>query len=535
MARNFDLALRGPRPASGLEPLRVIAEKAGLGEWWAKVEAILSSLLAIDGEQPFAELLDLLAVTAEALCGEPVWSGVDGRVLAAFIEELREAARDAGTLADPRELHAILRDAMDRTAVRPPWGGHPRVSLYGLIEARMSRADLIICGGLVEGVWPASPAADALLPPAVLRALGVPGADFRIGLAAHDLAAALGAPEVVLSWSARDESAPVIPSRFVLRVKAMLGELLERHEETEAVRLARAIDDAPLAPRYSRPQPMPNPEQRRVAISVTGLDRLRGDPYQFYAGSILRLSRLDPLDAEPSAAWKGTAVHAILERWHKEGDALLPIANQVLDEMSAHPLIRALWRPRLMAALDWIGEEVKKLGCEGRVVVGSEVRGEMIVKGVRVHGRADRIDRLPDGKLAVVDYKTGKPPSPGMVEAGFALQLGLVGMIAERGGFDGVAGIPERFEYWSLGKGKAGFGYVEEPILDGRRRSGIARGEFLTITAAYLDDAIDRWILGSDPFTARLNPDIGGYNDYDQLMRLDEWLPHMRPDEEGAA
>jgi len=30
--------------------------------------------------------------------------------------------------------------------------------------------------------------------------------------------------------------------------------------------------------------------------------------------------------------------------------------------------------------------------------------------------------------------------------------------------------------------------------------------------------------LGAEPFTARLNPDIGGYNDYDQLMRLDEWL-----------
>jgi ATP-dependent helicase/nuclease subunit B len=423
---------------------------------------------------------------------------------------------------------------MDRVAVRPPWGGHPRVSLYGLIEARMSRADLVICGGLVEGVWPASPAADALLPPAVLRALGVPGADFRIGLAAHDLAAALGAPEVMLSWTQRDEGAPVIPSRFVLRVKAMLGELLDRHEEAEAVRLARAIDDAPPAPRYPRPQPMPSAEQRRVPISVTGLDRLRGDPYQFYASSILRLSALDSLDAEPSAAWKGTAVHAILERWHKQGGALLPIAHEVLDEMSAHPLMRALWRPRLMAALEWIGDEVETLRGEGREVLRSEARGEMIVKGVRIHGRADRIDRLPDGKLAVVDYKTGKPPSPSMVEAGFALQLGLVGMIAERGGFEGVSGVPERFEYWSLGKGKAGFGYVEEPILEGRRKSGIPRGEFLPTTAAYLEDAIDRWILGSDPFTARLNPDIGGYNDYDQLMRLDEWLPHLRPDEEGA-
>ena len=49
------------------------------------------------------------------------------------------------------------------------------------------------------------------------------------------------------------------------------------------------------------------------------------------------------------------------------------------------------------------------------------------------------------------------------------------------------------------------------------------RDEFLAETERYLIDAIDRWIKGSEPFTARLNPDLGGYNDYDQLMRLDEW------------
>src|SRR5690606_35136931 len=110
----------------------------------------------------------------------------------AFIEELREADTGIGLRLDPADLHAALRDAMERVSVRPPWGGHPRVAIYGLLEARMGRADLVVCGGLVEGVWPASPAPDALLPPAVLRALGVPGADFRIGLSAHDLAAALG-------------------------------------------------------------------------------------------------------------------------------------------------------------------------------------------------------------------------------------------------------------------------------------------------------------------------------------------------------
>src|SRR5690606_33188400 len=143
-----DLALRGPRKAPGIEPLREIARAGRLGEWWAGVEAILAPLLALAGEAPLAEMLDRLASAAEALCGERLWAEPAGRALSAFVEDLREAARATGTRLEARELHAVLRDAMDRVPVRPPWGGHPRVAIYGLLEARMSRADLVICGGL---------------------------------------------------------------------------------------------------------------------------------------------------------------------------------------------------------------------------------------------------------------------------------------------------------------------------------------------------------------------------------------------------
>ena len=529
-ARRLDQVLRGPRPEPGLGPVRAAVAKARnphLAEWWTALETLLQPLLG-SAEAPLADLLDRLAAAAEALSAGAVWSGADGRALAAFVETLRIAAAETGTALTPEDLPTALRDAMEREAVRPPWGGHPRVAIYGLIEARMSRADLVICAGLTEGAWPGASAPDALLAPAVLRALGVPGSDFRIGLAAHDLAAALGAPEVVLSHARRDESGPAIPSRFVLRVRAMLGEkLLKDHVETEAVTLAREMDDpdsTQQAKPYPRPEPRPAAAQRDVPIAVTGLDRLRGDPYQFYASDILRLRAWDALDAEPTAAWKGTAVHAILEEWHKQGGDLLPIAQAELAKMSAHPLVRGLWWPRLVAALGWVEQEIARLEGEGRAVALSEARGEILYKGVRIHGRADRIDRMPDGTLAVVDYKTGIPPSGSMVEKGFALQLGLIGLIAEEGGFRDAAGKASGFEYWSLARNKdKGFGYRDEPILEGRKRSGIPREDFIPETRRYLQDAIDRWINGSEPFTARLNPDLAGYADYDQLMRLDEW------------
>lgn len=528
--RELDLVLRGPRPGPGVEAVRDAVQAAAkryprLPRWWDEVEAPLVPMLLVHEPLPLSATLSMLSEVAEALCGVGVWANADGRCLAAFVEQWREAASTADLLVDPLELPALLRDALDEVAVRPAYGGHPRLAIYGLLEARMSRADLVICAGLTEGTWPAAPAPDPLLAPPVLRALGIPGADFRIGLSAHDLAAALGAPEVVLSHALRDAAGPVIPSRFLLRIRAMLGRQLVR--EDEAVRLARALDRPEKVDGAKRPEPAPSAEQRRVEIAVTALDRLRGDPYQFYAQAILGLRALDPIDADPTPAWRGTAVHEILELWHKAGGVpgqLIPLAEQKLAEMSAHPFMRALWQPRLLAALAWIEHEQDRLLGEGREVIAVEAKGAIHVDGVRIHGRADRIDRLPDGSLAVIDYKTGMPPSGRMVEEGFALQLGLIGLIAQGGGFDDVSGTPNAFEYWSLARNKQrGFGYVSTPVKNDKKRSGIPLDDFLPETERYLREAIARWILGNDPFTARENPDLPGYTDYDQLMRLDEW------------
>ncbi len=504
--------------------------------WWALAEEHIVPLCELDRDErmPLADLIDILAASAEGLCGEKLWAREDGRCLSAFVESFRQHARDTDFVITPRDVAAALSDAMEERAVRPPYGGHARVQVLGLLEARMNRADLVICAGLNEGVWPARGNADALLAPPVLRTLGIAGADFRIGLSAHDLAGALGAPEVVLTRSMRDESGPAIPSRFLLRVKALLGELLPRRTEGDTLTYARAMTYAPRAPDYPRPRPDPSVKQRNVEISATALDRLLGDPYQFYAQKIMGLSDLPALDAEPDALWQGNIAHTILERWHlaRETDPTVRIGavmEAVLDEQHADPLIRGLWQPRLQKALEWIEDCVTS--DTDRHVVAVEKKGWMRVEDVYVHGIADRIDRLPDGSLAIVDYKTGKPPSAAQVQQGFALQLGILGLIAQDGGFEGLSGPPGAYEYWSLAKARDdnphGFGYVEVPLKVGNKRVGVEPEDFLPLTRGKLGDAIGKYIKGSAPFIARENPDYPAYDTYDQLMRLEEWLPRQ--------
>ena len=540
--RGFDRQLRGPAPAPGMEPLREAADKAGVSEWWAEAEALIQPLTDWPAQIALADALGILSAAAENLAGTLVWEREDGRALGAMIEELRGHAEELGTIIESADVAGVLRDTMDEIAVRPGYGGHPRVAIYGLLEARMARADLVICGGLNEGSWPQPPAADPLLAPAVLRALGVPGAEFRIGLAAHDLAGALGAPQVVLSRALRDAQGPTLPSRFLLRVEALLGDdLVKDHRETAIPDLLPHLDrERPKAEPYPRPAPEPASALRNVTIKVTALDRLLGDPYQFYAQAILDLRQLQPLAADPFSdpALRGTLVHDILDKWHeaRRSDLSLPIAPFAAAQFAAervHPLFRALWQPRLMAALQKFAEMIAAPGQPGRTVLASEYSGEMLFDGVAVKGRVDRIDRMADGTLAIVDYKSGTPPSKPQVLAGYALQLGILGLIAQHGRFerDGrvVTGTASRFEYWSLGKPDKGdgFGYWKTPMKEGSARTGILPDDYLPHHAAKLSFAISQYIKGTRPFTARENPDYKGYNEYDQLMRLEEWVTSL--------
>ena len=545
--RKLDLILRGPRPAPGLHGIKTAIKTARGGpdnaliEWFDGVCALFATVETRIKSASLRDCLDALAKIAGNLSNNAVWSGVAGRSATALfsdlgdLPELQVAPDD--TLAppafriEPARLSAILNRLMRDIAVRPPFGKHPRIAIYGLLEARLQSADLVIAAGLNEGVWPGIPSPDPWLAPMVRRELELPSAEIRIGLAAQDLAGTMGARDLILSRAARDLSSPTIASRFLLRLKAVAGleNRKDRDRGTNWLALARRLDQRLPAIRIQQPAPRPHIEQRKVDVAVTDLDRLRADPFAFYARKILQLSTIDAVDAEPSAAWRGIAVHDILEKWKKldslAPDALADRAEAFLVAANVHPLIITLWRPRLMAALEWVNDQTQIFDVQGRKMFDAEAWGQIELYGVKIKGKADRIDRLVDGTLAIVDYKTGAPPSGSQVEAGYALQLGLLGLMAERGGFKDIAGTASQFEYWSLAKRakEQDFGYIATPIKEGRKTSGVPREEMVARCEAFLVDALHNWILGDEPFTAKLHPEYAIYTDYDQLMRLDEW------------
>ena len=524
-ARRLDLALRGPRPPGGLAGLdahvatkEIVKRVKAIGAAWVVLRPALAEVDgALAGPLTIASFAGTLRTLVSSLAGDSAWSGAEGRAAGELLDSL-ETAEAAADPMTPDDAVPLLRQLLDGVAVRPAYGGHPRVQILGLLEARLQQADLMILSGLNEGNWPALPQPDPWLAPRIRANLGLPGLEFRIGLAAHDFASALGGARVLVTRARRDGRSPTVASRFLLRLEAMTGGLA-RNPQLEA--WTRAIDAPDAVHPADRPKPMPRPDQRPRKLSVTSVDRLKADPFAFYAREILKLHALDPVDADHTAAWKGSAVHKVLEQWLRDDDCdpdtLRPRAEALLRDEALHPMLRTLWQPRLLEAIDWVADQVRKDRAAGRLPLAAERWGEANIAGIALGGRIDRFDRLADGGLAVIDYKTGKAPSPKAVEGGFALQLGLLGLIAAAGGFEGISGDPRAHEYWSLAKVRDSFG--KRSALDLK----IGSEAFLARTEAAFRALVDDYLLGSAAFVAKLHPAFAPYGDYDQLMRLEEW------------
>jgi ATP-dependent helicase/nuclease subunit B len=522
--RLLDGRLRGPRRGIGLSAITAGMKDDPLRTWWNEAAQIFAPL-DFAKIPNFATLLDIICECATKLSNGEIWLGQAGRQLAQLLENYRGTDLTIFNKIDRLALPALITQLLNQETVRAVYGSHPRVAVYGLLEARLQQADLVICAGLNEGTWPQPPQPDPWLAPRIRGELALPGPDRNIGLAAHDLLSATGAAEVVLTRAQRDRAGPSVASRFWLRLQAFCGDQLA--VEKEALLLARAIDGAVRTPPYRKPAPAPSTAQRRVAISITQVDELKGDPYSFYARKILRLRSLDAVDADATPAWRGNEIHDVLEDWAKQDgcapDVLAVRAENRLADPAFPPILRALWQPRITAALRWVATETERMRVEeGRIVADAEADGEIVLSGIVLKGRADRIDRLTDGSLAIVDYKSGKAPAAKAIDAGFKLQLGLVGALAERGALKKVSGKAAVFEYWSLAKAGKSFGEIKQPV-GSKSKSEVQAEDFVAYAIDQASATIDTWLTGCEPFTAKLRPEFIDYADYDQLMRRAEW------------
>lgn len=539
-------ALRGPRPEPGIDGFVKALSDTLPDDDLAAITATLETLA--HSVRDFAELMSerttsllqiltthvacvkALVSDAEAGGAERLWTGENGEALAEFVDEACQAASAVGAIS-PAIYPALLSALMAGRVVRPRYGRHPRLHIWGPLEARLQNADYVILGGLNEGNWPRNPDPDPWLSRPMQDAFGLPLPERRIGLSAHDFAMAACAPEVLLTRSEKSGGSPTVPSRWLARLHAVSMAALPEGAfgQTEQwLHWERALDH-PAEPRpVDPPSPRPPVSARPRQLSVTRIETWMRDPYSIYARHILGLRPLDPLEADPAAADRGTVIHETLDRFvsefpgHLPEDAekqLLTIGREVFQSIASHPVVQAFWWPRFERVAHWF-VDIERQRRAHLTETQTEVRGELTLgsadRQFTLTAIADRIDRTIDGGYAILDYKTGTPPSMTDLKSGYAPQLPLEAAIAMAGGFsqlpeDDIASLA----FWRL-SGGAPPGEIKEVNLDLKEIANDACNGLRALVDAF-DDR-------DTPYTSIPNAaKAPRFNDYTHLARVAEW------------
>ena len=466
----------------------------------------------------------------------------DGSALSKAFDDLFQACgvsaddkpAPSGLTLTPGDYPDVFQTAFGDRIVRRPQSA-ASLRIYGLLEARLTECDRVILGGLVEGVWPPAPRVDPWLSRPMRHQLGLDLPERRIGLSAHDFAQLLGTRDVILSRAAKVGGAPSVASRFLHRLEAVAGKdrwARVKDKGDTYVRYANELDRPDSVTPMPRPEPTPDIALRPLSMSVTEIEDWLRDPYTIYAKRILKLTPLDPVDIPLTAADRGSAIHEALGEFTARFAADLPddVAGALREIGSMHfaplmerPEARALWWPRFLRIADWFA------GWEARrrpdvVRVDAEIRGEIPIRldngrTFRLSARADRIEHRAGNSYAILDYKTGQPPSAKQVRLGLSPQLTLEAAILRRGGFDNIpanASVSELVYVRLSGNNPPG----KATVLELKQSADEAADEALQ----KLEGLIREFESQETPYRSVILPMWENrYGNYDNLARIKEW------------
>lgn len=563
LATLEDMVLHGPRPGPGADGIRGVltaafnrksrrpdqkqskeelaAEQAALEDFVTRLDTAgkpFFDLVAGSKPVPFIEYLDAhinfteaLAADGKAKGADRIWRGDDGVKASRFLTQLRDAAKylPAVTGRDYVDvLHGLMRDVTVQPTVRP----HPVLKIVTPEQAALTKADVVIIGGINDESWPRRPAENPWLSPDMIRQLKLRAPEESIGQSAHQFVQLASNPNVLLSRAVRSGDAPTVSSPFLTRLMmvlkgAGLETAIESRDQLRDIHVAMhtPAEVTPIDP----PAPTPPVSARPKKLPVTAVEALMRDPYTVYAKYVLKIRPRDPLDASPSVSEKGIFTHDALDEFVKKYpdkmpenavEELLKIGEETFKERMNNPTVQSFWWPRFERIAKWF----VKFETERRELtrtVGTEVQGKLEIdlgngEVFTLTAIADRVDRDADDKLAIIDYKTGSVPLQKAVAMGFSPQLTLEALIAFTGGFEGIdANDVGQMQYWKLSGGRPA-AEVTDVKGDVKQLVGEAREGIEALMKAFNDS--------KTPYLSTPRPEWAPrYQNYEHLSRSGEW------------
>ena len=397
---------------------------------------------------------DFLAALSESLQELGSWQCLQedaaGQRLLEVVAQLQQAATHSKVKLDWSDFRNWFGRNLESATFRLPLSASP-VRLLTMEQSRLQCFAAIIVAGCSQDYMPGSPGSQAFFNQRVRAELGLPTWSQTIARKLHHFCRVLHSAERVLLTHHRErdgEPVSVSPWLELLEVfygNAYQGSLVDQTLQqlvSQAAAQPLSPDRAALPELQTRPAPRPPASIHPKNWSAYTHQRLIDCPYRYFAADALSLKPQEEIREALSKSDYGSLVHRIIQAFHSKLAGLPGPWSGALDEThreQALQLLRSIssavfaeavkdnfqarswlkqWLTVLPDYLDW--EILRQRHWSLHQV---ELKADRDISSrLRLSGRIDRIDQC-SGKLAVVDYKTGRPPKADEVLSGEAVQL----------------------------------------------------------------------------------------------------------------
>jgi len=413
----------------------------------------------LHGSYPASDFLDALD---ESLRELGTWQCLEqdaaGQRLLEVVAQLQQAATHSRVELNWSEFRNWLGRNLESAMFRLPLSASP-VRLLTLEQSRLQRFAATIVAGCSRDHMPGSPTSQAFFNQQVRAELGLPTWSQALAKKLHHFCRVLHSAERVLLTHHRErDGEPVSVSPWLELLEVFYHNAYHKTLDDDTLRqLAIRADTQPVSPDHaalpqlqSRPSPKPPASIHPQTWSAYSHQRLIDCPYRYFSADALSLKPQDEIREALSKSDYGSLVHRIVQAFHSKV-ARLPgpwsgpldethreqalgllqqiseavFADAVKDNFQARSWLKQ-WLTILPCYLDW--EISRQKTWTLRQV---EVKADRnIGSRLRISGRIDRIDQC-SGAMAVVDYKTGKPPKTDDVLSGEAVQLPSYALLLE--------------------------------------------------------------------------------------------------------
>ncbi len=343
-----------------------------------------------------------------------------------WLEELAKLGALDGLTGNISAADAVqkLQQLCAAKMFQPESIGDTRIQILGMFEHTAMRLDAIWVLGMNDQHWPPPAKPNPLLPSALQRQLQTPSANADAQAAFAQTVhtrVCNSAAEVTFSWSHKERDRE-------LRVSPLMANIPVANVNNLAKTLAESLAQ-PIAMQML---------EDNIAPALQPDEKIRGGSKLFEAQAIcpawtfyqyrLGAKKLEEPSEGLDNIARGNLVHAVLQHfWDvcKNSNTLKALSSTALEAMIDAAIAKAIAqelnenlpaqiiqieRRRLQQLMQtWLALEMQR---DDFRIFACEAQHTLMIEGLEIVCRIDRIDAVNDGDLVIIDYKTGSSLPP---------------------------------------------------------------------------------------------------------------------------